>query len=155
MAIAGETKPARAWFAVVAIALVATTIWLGTVLFSFESDSPAACCCREPPVFALARYAILDMIFTAFLFGGVSLIAAAALKDRPGLQWPGCVLIALSVVTKGRCRSSCAGSRSAPLSRPGRPPPAAGAAWISGLLWSLCFRCPGSFTCGCGSATRS
>ena len=55
----------------------------------------------SPPVFALARYAILDMIFTAFLFGGVSLLAVAALKDRPALQWPGYLLIACSVVTKG------------------------------------------------------
>jgi len=103
MAVAGENETgARLGPAVVAIALVAATIWLGTVLFSFEIGfTGGLLLAASPPVFALARYAILDMIFTAFLFGGVSLIAAAALKDRPHLQWPGYVLIALSVVTKG------------------------------------------------------
>jgi 4-amino-4-deoxy-L-arabinose transferase-like glycosyltransferase len=103
MAIAGENETgARLGSAVVAIALVAATIWLGTVLFSFDIGfAGGLLLAASPPVFALARYAILDMIFTAFLFGGVSLIAAAALKNRPGLQWPGYVLIALSVMTKG------------------------------------------------------
>ena len=103
MAIAGENETgARLGSAVAALALVATTAWLGTVLFSFEIGfTGALLLAASPPVFALARYAILDMIFTAFLFAGVSLIAVAALKDRPGLQWPGYILVALSVVTKG------------------------------------------------------
>src|SRR6185436_164704 len=103
MAVAGENETgARLGSAIVAIALVAVTIWLGTVLFSFEAGfTGGLLLAASPPVFALARYAILDMIFTAFLFGGVSLIAVAALKNRPGLQWPGYVLISLSVVTKG------------------------------------------------------
>ena len=103
MAIAGQNETgARLGPAVVAMALVATTAWLGTALVSFEVGFLAAVLlAASPPVFALARYAILDMIFTAFLFGGVSLIAVAALKDRPALQWPGYVLIALSVITKG------------------------------------------------------
>ena len=57
----------------------------------------AAC----PGVFGLARYAILDTLFTAFEFGGVALIAVAALRDRPRLQYAGYVLIALAVLTKG------------------------------------------------------
>lgn len=103
MAVAGQNETgARLSSAVVAVALVAATFWLGTVLFSFEIGfTGALLLAASPPVFALARYAILDMIFTAFLFGGVSLLAAAALKDRPALQWPGYALIALSVVTKG------------------------------------------------------
>jgi 4-amino-4-deoxy-L-arabinose transferase-like glycosyltransferase len=103
MAIAGQNETgARLASAVVAVALVATTAWLGTMLVSFEVGVVAALLlAASPPVFALARYAILDMIFTAFLFGGVSLIAVAALRDRPMLQWPGYVLIALSVITKG------------------------------------------------------
>ncbi len=88
--------------ALAALAIVATTAWLGAVLLSFEVGLVAALLlAASPAVFALARYAILDTVFTAFLFGGVSLLAVAALKDRPHLQWPGYVLIALSVLTKG------------------------------------------------------
>lgn len=103
MAVAGQNETgARLASAMAAVVLVATTAWLGTVLVSFEAGFVAALLlAASPPVFALARYAILDMIFTAFLFGGVSLVAAAALKDRPALQWPGYVLIAGSVITKG------------------------------------------------------
>ena len=55
----------------------------------------------NPAVFALARYAILDTVFTAFLFGGAALVTVAALQRRPRLQWPGYLLIALAVLTKG------------------------------------------------------
>ncbi len=103
MAIAGQNETgARLATAVMALALVGATAWLGAALVSVEVGFVAALLlAASPPVFALARYAILDMVFTAFLFGGVSLLAVAAVKDRPGLQWPGYVLIALSVVTKG------------------------------------------------------
>jgi len=103
MAIAGQNElGARLAPAITAVALVATTAWLGAVLLSFEAGFVAALLlAASPPVFALARYAILDMTFTAFLFAGVSLLAVAALRDRPHLQWPGYVLIGLSVLTKG------------------------------------------------------
>jgi 4-amino-4-deoxy-L-arabinose transferase-like glycosyltransferase len=103
MAIAGQNETgARLAGAIAAVALVGATAWLGAALVSVEVGLVAALLlAASPPVFALARYAILDMIFTAFLFGGVSLLAVAALKDRPALQWPGYLLIALSVVTKG------------------------------------------------------
>jgi len=35
------------------------------------------------------------------MFGGAVLLTVAALRDRPRLQWPGYVLIALAVLTKG------------------------------------------------------
>src|SRR4051812_16722385 len=103
MAVAGQNETgARLGSAIVAVVLVATTAWLGSLLFSFDVGFTAALLlAASPPVFALARYAILDMIFTTFLFGGVSLVAVAALTDRPYLQWPGYALIALSVITKG------------------------------------------------------
>jgi len=103
MAVAGQNETgARLASAVAAVFLVATAAWLGAALFSFETGFVAALLlAASPPVFALARYAILDMIFTALLFGGVSLVAVAALKDRPALQWPGYLLVAASVVTKG------------------------------------------------------
>ncbi len=103
MAVAGQNElGARLAPAVAAVALVATTAWLGTVLLSIEVGLAAAfLLAASPPVFGLAHYAILDMTFTAFLFGSVSLLAVAALKDRPHLQWPGYVLLALAVLTKG------------------------------------------------------
>jgi 4-amino-4-deoxy-L-arabinose transferase-like glycosyltransferase len=55
----------------------------------------------SPGLFALARYAILDTLFTMFTFGGAACLAVAALKGRPRLQWPGYVLLGLGVLTKG------------------------------------------------------
>jgi len=103
MAVAGANEfGARLAPAIGALALVLTTAWLGATLAGFEVGFVAALLlAASPSVFALARYAILDTVFTAFLFGGVSLVTVAALKDRPHLQWPGYVLIALSILTKG------------------------------------------------------
>ncbi len=103
MAIAGQNEVgARLAPAVAAVGLVATTAWLGAVLVSVDVGLTAALfLAASPPVFALARYAILDMVFTAFLFAGVSLVTVAALKQRAWLQWPGYVLLALAVLTKG------------------------------------------------------
>jgi 4-amino-4-deoxy-L-arabinose transferase-like glycosyltransferase len=103
MAVAGQNElGARLAPAIAAVALVATTAWLGATLISFEVGFVAALLlAASPPVFALAHYAILDMTFTALLFGGVSLLAVSALRDRPHLQWPGYGLIGLSVLTKG------------------------------------------------------
>ena len=101
-AVGANELGARLAPALAALAIVVTTAWLGTALVSVEVGFVAALLlAASPAVFGLARYAILDTVFTAFLFGGVSLIAVAALKDRPHLQWPGYVLIALSVLTKG------------------------------------------------------
>ena len=52
-------------------------------------------------VFALARYAILDTLFTMFTFGGAAALTVAALGDRRRLQWVGYIAIALGVLTKG------------------------------------------------------
>ena len=103
MAVAGQTElGARLAPAIAAVALVAATAWLGAMLISFEVGFVAALLlAASPPVFALAHYAILDMTFTAFLFAGVSFLTVAALRDRPHLQWPGYVLLGLSVLTKG------------------------------------------------------
>src|SRR5690242_6836561 len=103
MAVAGQNElGARLTSALAAVALVATTAWLGAVLLSVDVGFIAALLlAASPPVFALAHYAILDMTFTALLFGGVSLIAVAALRGRARLQWGGYVLIGLSMLTKG------------------------------------------------------
>jgi 4-amino-4-deoxy-L-arabinose transferase-like glycosyltransferase len=103
MTLAGPTEfGARLVPALAALALILITAWLGTALVSFEVGFVAALVlAASPSVFALARYAILDTVFTACLFGGASLVTVAALKDRPRLQWGGYVLIALAVLTKG------------------------------------------------------
>jgi 4-amino-4-deoxy-L-arabinose transferase-like glycosyltransferase len=103
MALVGATEfGARLAPALGALALVITTFWFGRVLVSVEVGLVAALLlAASPSVFALARYAILDTVFTAFLFGGASLVTVAALKDRPNLQWGGYVLIAMAVMTKG------------------------------------------------------
>jgi len=103
MTLLGPTElAARLVPAVAALALILITAWLGTALVSFDVGFVAALIlAASPAVFALARYAILDTLFTAFLFGGASLVTVAALKDRPRLQWGGYVLIALAVLTKG------------------------------------------------------
>jgi 4-amino-4-deoxy-L-arabinose transferase-like glycosyltransferase len=103
MKLLGPTEfAARLVPAVAALGLILVTAWLGTALVSFEVGFVAALIlAASPAVFALSRYAILDTLFTAFLFGGASLVTVAALKDRPRLQWGGYLLIALAVLTKG------------------------------------------------------
>jgi len=88
--------------ALAALALIAITVWFGAVTVSRPVGITAGLLlAASPGVFALSRYAILDTTFTAFMFGGAVLLTVAALRDRPGLQWPGYVLIALAVLTKG------------------------------------------------------
>jgi 4-amino-4-deoxy-L-arabinose transferase-like glycosyltransferase len=103
MTIAGPTElAARLVPALAALALVGVTAWVGLALLSADVAIVAALLLATcPAVFALARYAILDTVFTAFMVGGAGLVSVAALDRRPRLQWPGYVLIALAVLTKG------------------------------------------------------
>src|SRR4051812_22750905 len=88
--------------ALAALGLVAITIWFGAVMVSRDVGLVAglilAAC---PGLFGLARYAILDTLFTLFMFGGAACLAIAAMRDRPALQWVGYFGIALGVQTKG------------------------------------------------------
>ena len=103
MSVLGETElGARMVPALAAVALVLITGWLGATLISAEAGFIAALLlAANPGVFGLARYAILDTLFMAFLFAGVGLVAVAALHDRRALQWPGYILIACAVMVKG------------------------------------------------------
>jgi 4-amino-4-deoxy-L-arabinose transferase-like glycosyltransferase len=88
--------------AVSTLGLLAAVWWLGRRLFDAEVASLGTLMLSLlPATFALSAYAILDMTFTAFLFAGLAMIAVAALRDRPRLQYPGYVLLALAVLTKG------------------------------------------------------
>ena len=88
--------------ALAALGLVGITLWFGTVMVSRDVGVVAAFMLAGcPGVFGLARYAILDTLFTLFIFGGAACLAVAALRDRPRLQWLGYVAIAFGVQTKG------------------------------------------------------
>ncbi len=103
MALFGATETAaRLVPALAALALIGVTWWLGATLISAEVGLVAAfLLTTNTATFALARYAILDTVFTAFLFGGVSCLAVAALAERPRLQYTGYVLLAFATLTKG------------------------------------------------------
>ena len=88
--------------ALAALGLVALTVWFGATMVSFDVGIVAGLMLgASPGLFGLARYAILDTLFTMFTFGGAALLTVAALKDRPRLQWPGYVALELGVLTKG------------------------------------------------------
>ena len=88
--------------AISAGALIVSVAWLGRHLFNRDTGRNGALMFAVlPATFALSSYAILDMTFTMFLFGGCALLTVSALAQRPGLQWPGYVLLALAVLTKG------------------------------------------------------
>jgi 4-amino-4-deoxy-L-arabinose transferase-like glycosyltransferase len=88
--------------AMAALGLVIVTAWFGRTMVSSDVGTIAALMLTAcPGLFALARYAILDTVFTMFMFGSASFLAVAALRDRPRLQWLSYVFLALGVLTKG------------------------------------------------------
>jgi 4-amino-4-deoxy-L-arabinose transferase-like glycosyltransferase len=103
MLVLGPTEfAARLVPALAALALVGITVWFGASVVSLDVGITAGVLlAASPGVFGLARFAILDTLFTAFLFGGAAALAAAALRDRPRWQWVGYAGIALAVLTKG------------------------------------------------------
>ena len=103
MWVLGPTElAARLFTALAALALVGVTRWLGAALFDAETgDLAALMLATTPGMFAFARCAILDMVFTAFLVSGIGLIAVSAFRGRPRLQYAGYALLALAVLTKG------------------------------------------------------
>jgi 4-amino-4-deoxy-L-arabinose transferase-like glycosyltransferase len=103
MLVFGETEfAARIVPALAGLCLVLVTIWFGSSVGSRDHGLVAGLLLlASPGLFALSRYAILDTLFTLSLFGGASLLAVAALNDRPRLQWAGYVAIAVAVMVKG------------------------------------------------------
>ena len=101
--IFGATEfAARVVPALSAVAVLMIVAWLGRHLFGRDvGRNGALMFAILPATFALSSYAIVDMTFTAFLFGGCALLTVSALEDRPRLQWAGYVLLALAVLTKG------------------------------------------------------
>ena len=94
--------------ALAALGLVAITVWFGTVMLSGEIGIVAGLMLTAcPGLFGLARYAILDTLFTMFMFGGAACLAVAVLRDRPRLQWAGYLSLALGGADEGTDRRSC------------------------------------------------
>lgn len=99
----GETEFAlRLPSACAAVALFAATRWVGVALFDEEvGEWGALMFATIPATFALGSVGIFDMVFCAFLFGGVGTLLMSAVRARPRLQYVGFPLIALAVMTKG------------------------------------------------------
>jgi 4-amino-4-deoxy-L-arabinose transferase-like glycosyltransferase len=103
VAVLGESELAnRLPNALSALCLIAIVRWVGGQLFDRKTgDWAALMFATIPATFALARVALFDMLFATCLFGGVSCLLVAALRERPRLQYPGFALIALAIMTKG------------------------------------------------------
>src|SRR3989442_6782374 len=103
MAVFGVTEfAARFVPALAALALVGVTAWVGATLVSIEVAVMASLLLSASPgLFALARHAILDTLFSLFVVGASALVTVAALRDRPRLQYARYALHALAVLTKG------------------------------------------------------
>ena len=85
-----------------AVGLVLIVKWFGSRLFNREIGRNGALMFAVlPATFALSSYAIVDMTFTLFLFGGCALVIVSAFADQPRLQYAGYVLLAAAVLTKG------------------------------------------------------
>src|SRR5262249_44610693 len=80
--IADPETGARIVPALAALGLIALTYWFCVTLISRDVAVVAALMLgASPGVFALARYAILDTLFTLFTFGGAAVLAVSALQD--------------------------------------------------------------------------
>src|SRR3954466_16166715 len=101
-AIGATELAARIVPALSALILALIIAWLGRRIFNRDvGRNGALMFALLPATFALSSYAILDMTFTMFLFGGSSMVTVAALRDRSSLQYPGYVLLGAAVLTKG------------------------------------------------------
>ena len=103
MVALGETEfAARLPSALAAIALFAAIRWLGARLFDRQvGEWGAIMFATIPATFALSSIGLLDMVFSAFLFGALGCLLIAAREQRPRLEHVGYALLALAVMTKG------------------------------------------------------
>ena len=103
MLVLGPTElAARTVPALASLALIGLTAWFGARTVSRDVGITAGLLlAASPGIFGLSRYAILDTLFTAAMFGGAAALAVAALCDRPSLQWAGYVAIGIGVLVKG------------------------------------------------------
>src|SRR5438094_8699433 len=83
MLVVGQNElGARLVPALAALGLIAATVWFAAAVLNADVAIVAGLLLASSPgVFALARYAILDTLFTMFTFGGAMLLTVAALSD--------------------------------------------------------------------------
>src|SRR5258708_29480496 len=80
LAVGQNELGARLVPALAALGLVAITVWFASALTTVDVGVVAGLLLASSAgVFALARYAILDSLFTMFTFGGAALLTVAAL----------------------------------------------------------------------------
>src|SRR5438128_736782 len=103
VSLIGETELAlRLPSACAAVALFAVTRWVGGALLGQKAgDWGALMFATIPATFVLGSIGVLDMVFTAFLFGGIGILMVSAVQRRYRLQYAGFGLLALAVLTKG------------------------------------------------------
>jgi 4-amino-4-deoxy-L-arabinose transferase-like glycosyltransferase len=101
--VLGETEfAARLPSALACLALFAITRWLGRALFGAAvGEWGAIMFATIPATFALSTIGLLDMAYTAFLFGALACLVIAARDARPRLELAGYGLLALAVMMKG------------------------------------------------------
>lgn len=99
----GETElAARLPSALAALALFTMTRWAGMALLGAEAGEWGALMFATiPATFALSSIALFDMVFTAFLFGGIACLLVAATCARRRAEIAGYALVTLAVMTKG------------------------------------------------------
>lgn len=100
--LADPEAGARLAPAIAGVLLVLITGWFGAQLFGAAVGVTAALMlATNAGLYGLARYAILDLPFTLFLFGGVAAITVGMLRQRRVLEYAGYALVGLANATKG------------------------------------------------------
>jgi 4-amino-4-deoxy-L-arabinose transferase-like glycosyltransferase len=99
----GESEfAARLPSAMAALALFAGVRWIGIALLGAEAGEWGAIMFATiPATFALSSLALFDMVFTAFLFGGVGCLLVAGRERRRSVEYVGYGLLTLAIMTKG------------------------------------------------------
>src|SRR5207237_8168131 len=103
VALLGESEfAARLPSAIAAIALFGVVRWTGIALFGDEAGEWGAIMFATiPATFALSSIGLFDMVFTAFLFGGIACLLVGAKCARRRSEIVGYALLTLAVMTKG------------------------------------------------------
>ena len=103
MAALGESEFAvRLPTAIAAIGLFAATRYFGIALLGTAAGEWGAIMFATVPLtFALSSIAVLDMLYTAFLFGAIGCLLMATREPRRLMEGVGYGLLTLAVMTKG------------------------------------------------------
>jgi 4-amino-4-deoxy-L-arabinose transferase-like glycosyltransferase len=103
MLLLGESEfAARLPSALASLALFGLTRRVGLALFGAAvGEWGAIMFATIPATFALSSIGLLDMLFTAFLFGAAGCLLIAVRERRRAIEWAGYGLLTLAVMTKG------------------------------------------------------